>query len=311
MKVAFLFPGQGSQSVGMGTGWIDDHPRRGWLDLAHDVVGRDIRSLCLDGPKEALDQTVVTQPALYILSAMLLSNLEEHGVCPVGAAGHSAGEYAALLAAGAWDFETGLGVIATRARIMFEAGQRTPGAMAAVLGLEGDRVDGICGEAFPGGEVVVANRNTPTQTVISGERDCVDSVCALLKERGARRVVRLAVSGAFHSPLLEDGKKEFAGYLESIEIKPPSTPWISNLTGTAELSPHVIRDHLARQLVSPVQWVETMARLDGLDCERFLEVGPGKVLTGLAKGCGTRTPCTPVGSPEEIESIINERAKGS
>lgn len=309
--MVFLFPGQGSQSVGMGAGWIENHPRRRWLDMAEEVVGQDIRSLCLNGPKEALDRTVVTQPALYVLSAMLLSDLEEDGVQPIAVAGHSAGEYAALLAAGAWDFETGLRVIAKRARIMFEAGQRTPGAMAAVLGLDGDRVETICREAFPAGEVVVANRNTSTQTVVSGERESVDRMCGLLKERGARRVVRLAVSGAFHSPLLAEGAKEFAGYLQSIDIRLSSIPWISNRTGKAESSPEAIRDHLACQLVSPVQWVETMAALDKLNSDRFLEVGPGRILAGLAKGCATRTPCTSVGSPKEIEWVISEEAKGS
>jgi [acyl-carrier-protein] S-malonyltransferase len=292
----------------MGAGWIENHPRRDWLDLAREIVGQDIRSLCLLGPKEALDRTVLTQPALYVLSAMLLSDLEEHGVRPVAVAGHSAGEYAALLAAGAWDFQTGLRVIANRARIMFEAGQRTPGAMAAVLGLDGDQVESICREAFPKGEVVVANRNTPTQTVISGERGSIDRMCALLKERGARRVVPLAVSGAFHSPLLSEGATEFANYLDTISIASPSVPWISNCTGKAEWSPQVIRFHLARQLVSPVQWVETMTTLDRLNCDRLLELGPGKVLAGLAKGCGTHTPCTSLGSPKEIESIMNEGA---
>ncbi|MFH1743543.1 MAG: ACP S-malonyltransferase [bacterium] len=306
MKSSFLFPGQGSQSVGMGAGWIDSHSMRHWFDLARDVAGRDIRVLCLEGPKEELDQTVITQPALYVLSAMLLNTLQEHGIQPVAVAGHSAGEYAALLAAGAWDFETGLKVISTRARIMFESGQRRPGAMAAVLGMDGDQVERLCQEEYTNSEVVVANRNTPIQTVISGDRDCVNSICGLLKERGARRVIPLPVSGAFHSPLLAEGAAEFAEILKSVEIKPPAIPWISNRTGMKESSPEIIREHLAGQLTSPVQWVKTMATLDELSCGRFLEVGPGKVLSGLAKGCGTKTPCISVGSPEQVESIIGE-----
>jgi len=306
MKAAFLFPGQGSQSVGMGAEWIDSHSCRGWLDMAGQVIGRDIRALCVTGPKEDLDKTVYTQPCIYLLSAMLLHNLGERGITPVAVAGHSAGEYAALLAAGAWDFETGLNVIATRARIMYDCGLKRPGGMAAVIGMDGSQVDEVCKEVFPQGEVVVANRNTPIQTVVSGDKSGIERICEILKERGARRAIPLPVSGAFHSPLLSEGVLEFAEYLKSISIRTPEIPWISNRTGEPESSPKTIREHLAGQLNSPVQWIKTMETMEQLPCDRFLEIGPGKVLAGLAKGCGSAKPCISVGSPTELDSILND-----
>jgi len=306
MNWSFLFPGQGSQFVGMGAGWVDEHPKREWLTLASETVGQDLRTLCLEGPKEDLSQTVVTQPALYLLSAMLLHSLEQKGIRPIATAGHSAGEYAALLAAGAWDFVTGLRVISTRARIMYESGKRRPGGMAAVLGLDATEVKTFCRETFSERQVVVANLNTPNQTVISGEKECVERSVALLKEKGARRVLPLPVSGAFHSPLLDEGAKEFSEYLESVEIKDLSVSWVSNHTGQVERSAEVIRRHLAAQLIMPVRWTESMRTLDEMECDGFLEVGPGKVLTGLAKGCKTAKPCRPVGTPEEVDSILKE-----
>ncbi len=306
MRVALLFPGQGSQSVGMGAEWMDSHPCRGWLEVAGRVIGRDFRALCITGPKEELDKTVYTQPCIYVLSAMLLHNLKEHGVTPVVVAGHSAGEYAALLAAEVWDFETGLNVIATRARIMYECGLRRPGGMAAVIGMDGSQVNEICKETYPQGEVVVANRNTPTQTVISGDKSCIERICEILKARGARRAIPLPVSGAFHSPLLSEGVQEFTEYLKSIPIRSPVVPWISNRTGAPESSPDTIREHLAGQLNSPVQWVKTMEILEQFPCDRFLEIGPGKVLAGLVKGCGSIKPCLSVGSPTELDSILND-----
>ena len=276
------------------------------LPISSEVVGKDLRTLCLEGPKEDLAQTVVTQPALYVLSAMLTYDFERNGVQPVATAGHSAGEYAALLASGAWDFETGLQVISTRARIMYQSGQLRPGGMAAVLGLDGEQVEAFCNETFPNKEVVVANLNAPNQTVISGQKESVEQSVGMLKERGARRVLPLPVSGAFHSPLLEEGAREFADYLGSVQIVSPTIPWVSNRTAQSESSPDVIREHLAAQLISPVRWRECMEALDQSGCDMFLEIGPGKVLTGLAKGCGISKPCEPVGTPAEVESILNE-----
>ena len=186
---------------------------------------------------------------------------------------------------------------------MFESGKNSPGAMAAILGMNGEKVAEICAEIFPEKEIVVANLNSPIQTVISGQKDKMDEALTTLKERGARRAIALPVSGAFHSPLLAEGEKEFADYLQSVEINTPQIAWISNRTGVPESEPDTIRMHLSAQLTSPVQWVKTMEALNGFECESFLEVGPGKVLTGLAKGCGATIPCIPISSPQEIESL--------
>ena len=294
MTIAFLYPGQGSQCAGMGADLVNlsaavpDLFRR-----AGEVLGWPV---IYPPPPVSLDLTLYTQPAIYTVSAAMTEVLREWGIEPAAAAGHSAGEYAALYAAGAWDFETGLRVIAERARLMHET--KETGAMAAVLGLAPDVVEEVCAH-YDSGTVGVANFNSPKQTVISGRCDAVEGVAPRLKERGARRVIPLAVSGAFHSPLMREAQDAFRVFLDSIPLESPRLTWISNHHARPERSPDGIRRRLVEQFCSPVRWIETMAFLEGLVTEA-VEVGPGEVLCGLAKSCCATLECKKTSSAEGL-----------
>lgn len=300
-RFGFLFPGQGSQYVGMGLDLYEKYPRaRDTYDRSVDVLEFDIREVSFQGPEDKLRQTRYTQPAILVHSLAVLAVLNE--LEPSLAAGHSLGEYPALYAAGVLDFDSVLRLVKRRAELMAEEGEKNPGTMAAIIGLDAPAVEELCREA--GGVVVCANYNEPKQTVVSGEIPAVKKVAELAPARGALKAVLLPVSGAFHSPLLEGSAAEFAEFLGRFRIGEPRCPVIANVTGRPVSSAADIRTCLTRQLKSPVRWVETMESARQLGCTGFIEAGPGKVLAGLARRIDRELEVTAAGTADQLAAIL-------
>jgi [acyl-carrier-protein] S-malonyltransferase len=255
--------------------------------------------LSFEGPEEELRQTRYTQPAILTHSLAALAALPR--MSPMLAAGHSLGEYSALCAAGALDFDSAMKLVKRRGALMYAEGEKNPGTMAAIIGLDAAAVEQLCKEVS--GVVVPANYNEPKQTVISGEVPAVKAAAELAKTRGALRALLLPVSGAFHSPLLKESAAEFAGYLEEFEIRTPSFAVIANVTGEPVTTADQVRDCLTKQLISPVRWVATIETAKSLGCKRFLEVGPGNVLAGLARRIDRELVVSPAGKVADVEAL--------
>lgn len=284
MKIAFVFPGQGSQSVGMLASFIGNPVMESVLDRATAALGQDLRSLIADGPAEDLNLTVNTQPAMLVAAiAMYEAWRAAGGAKPVLVAGHSLGEYTALTAARALTLEDAVRLVRFRATAMQEAVPVGVGAMAAVMGLADDDVRLACQEAA-GGEVVQAvNFNAPSQVVIAGHKGAVERACAAAKQRGAKRALMLPVSAPFHSSLMQPAADRLRQYLASVPIAAPAVPVINNVDVQTESSADRIIDALSRQAASPVRWVETVQRLAREGVTHVVECGPGRVLSGLTK----------------------------
>ena len=288
MKTAYVFPGQGSQFPGMAKDLYENNPTaREMLEKANGILGFRITDIMFEGSAEDLKQTKVTQPAIFLHSVVLAACLPDFK--PDMVAGHSLGEFSALVAAGAMNFEEGLRLVSIRAQAMQKACEQNPGAMAAILALPAATIEQICAETE--GVVVAANYNCEGQIVISGEKDAVDAACVKIKEAGARRALPLPVGGAFHSPLMEPARAELAEGIAAAKISKPICPIYQNVSAQPTTDPEVIKANLLTQLTSPVRWTQSVQAMLADGADHFIELGPGKVLQGLIAKTAT-TDCT-------------------
>jgi|WP_321247220.1 [acyl-carrier-protein] S-malonyltransferase len=284
---AYIFPGQGAQFSGMGLDLYENSPLAQELfEKANDILGFHITDIMFEGSKEDLKETKVTQPAIFLHSVILAKTLGD-SFKPDMVAGHSLGEFSALVAAGSLTFEDGLKLVSQRAQAMQKACELQPSTMAAVLGLDDDIVEKIC--ATTEGVVVAANYNCPGQLVISGDVDAIHRACETLKEEGARRALVLPVGGAFHSPLMEPAREELAAAIENTTFSKPNCPIYQNVTASAITDENEIKANLILQLTAPVRWTQSVKQMITDGASHFTEVGPGKVLQGLVKKINRET----------------------
>lgn len=295
-KIAFLFPGQGAQTVGMGSQAAQSIPAaRRLYDRANEILGYDLARLCFEGPAEELDSTVVSQPALFVTSLaaieLLRSRSPEVVLSCQATAGLSLGEYTALVFAGAMEFEDALRVVAVRGDAMQEASDTTPSGMVSILGLEQAQVEDLCARAGAGETLQIANLLCPGNIVISGTNAACERAAELATSAGAMKAVPLAVAGAFHTPIMQSAVERLAEALAAATIVRPTIPVISNVDAQPHFDPQEIRQLLMQQVVSPVRWEDSLRYLlsDGYD--QFYEVGPGRVLRGLLKRLDRKISC--------------------
>ena len=279
---AFVFPGQGAQFVGMGKDLYENNPvAKEMFDKANEILGFNITDLMFNGTDEDLRQTKVTQPAIFLHSVILAKTMGDD-FNPDMVAGHSLGEFSALVAAGALSFEDGLRLVSARAQAMQKACEKTPSTMAAVLALPDAKVEELCASVTEG-VVVPANYNCPGQIVISGSIEGVDAACAKMLEAGAKRALKLKVGGAFHSPLMEPARAELADALAHTDFHAPKCPVYQNVNAEPQTDPETIKKNLIAQLTAPVRWTQTVQNMIAAGADTFVEVGPGAVLQGLVK----------------------------
>jgi [acyl-carrier-protein] S-malonyltransferase len=312
--IAFVFPGQGSQKVGMGRAWADlSAAARRTFEEADDALGFPLSQLCWEGPEDELGLTVNTQPALLTVSTAIHRALAEGAVPgtetlqPLVMAGHSLGEYSALVAAGALDLGEALRLVRRRGQLMQEAVPVGVGAMAAVIGLDTDGVTALAADAQAPGELcAVANLNGPGQTVIAGHKAAVDRAVAMAKERGARKATLLAVSAPFHSPLMRPARDGMEKELARAAFRDPRPPVVTNVDAAPVTAGDAARDALVRQIDSPVRWVETVQRMVAdFGVDTFLEVGPGTVLSGLNRRIAQGTMSASLADPEQVRKMLS------
>jgi len=304
---ALIFPGQGSQDVGMGRDVAEAYPEaRHLYEQADDILGFALSALCFRGPRELLDETANTQPALFVTSLALVEALKAEGKLPAAAmvAGHSLGELTALVAGGAMGFEEGLRLVRERGRLMKLAGERSPGGMAAVLKMDDAEVEQACKEAAAetSRPVQIANYNSPGQVVISGDAQALDRAIELLRQRGGKRIVPLAVSIAAHSPLMASVVREYRAAVDATSFCLPAIPVVANISARPLLSVDEIRDELAGQLTWPVRWTASVQWMVEQGVKKFVEIGPKEVLTGLVRRIDGSVEAQSIGNLEAVRN---------
>jgi len=309
MSIAFVFPGQGSQYVGMGQDLVAAYPQaRAIFEQADAALGISLTQLCFASPENVLTDTINAQPALLTHSIATLHVLQsiKPDALPSFVAGHSLGEYSALVVADALDFVDALKLVRERGRVMKAAGEKTPGAMAAVIGIETAALESACHEAG----AQIANYNAPGQIVISGAKDALDRAVALAKEHGAKRVVPLAVSIASHSHLMEPAAREFAAAVANTPIRAPKVPVISNVTALPLNSIDEIRHELVAQLISPVQWIKSIEYIITQGVTAFIELGPKDVFAGLIRRINKDVHAVSVGDVASVKAFVESKSLG-
>jgi [acyl-carrier-protein] S-malonyltransferase len=303
--IVFTYPGQGSQSPGMGAAWAE-HPSWELVDEASDAVNRDVAELLLDTDADELTMTRNAQLATFVMSMVVLDAVSRLGVEAVAHAGHSLGEYSALTAAGALDFSDAVRLVNERGDAMQAAADEQPGTMAALLGLDDDQADIACQRTA--GDAWIANYNAPGQVVIAGAPDDLDRACVIAKELGAKRAMRLPVGGAFHTPLMAPARDRLRKAIDQVEFRAPEQPVYANVDGRAHDDPDDWPDLLGAQLCSPVRWRQTLRTLEIDGFNTFVELGPGTVLTGLAKRTVKTGNRINIATPADLDGLLEQLA---
>lgn len=298
--LAFIFPGQGSQSIGMGRAFYEEWaPARGFMESAESVCGAPLASLCFEGPAEELAKTEIAQPAIFTVSCIALAFAREQGLTPSAVAGHSLGEYSALVAAGVCDFEAALTVVCERGRLMATASSEEDG-MAAVLGLDDERVESVLG-SVP--DVEIANMNCPGQIVVSGKKSAIAEATEELKAAGARGIVPLAVSGAFHTAAMREANDRLAPLLRELVRSDAKVPIVQNATGEASGDAEDVLAALTDQMVRPVRWERCVGTMAAMGVDTYVELGPGAVLKGLVRRCQPDATVVGCGEPRTFDQL--------
>ncbi|HEX8066869.1 MAG TPA: ACP S-malonyltransferase [Thermoleophilaceae bacterium] len=303
--IGFVFPGQGSQKVGMGSALREGEPAlyERYLDMADEASGLPVRRFVEEGPIEDLTRTDVAQPALFAVSLALVEVARGLGLRPGVVAGHSLGEWTAVVTAGSLGLEDGMRLVALRGRLMAEAQAERPGSMAALVGLPGEAVEELCGAASERGTVVPANFNSPSQIVVSGETAAVERVVELVGERGEGRAIPLRVGAAFHSPLMGNVEGRLAEALGEAELRDAEVPIAANAPGAPVRRADEVRNALVTQIVSPVRWVDCVRAIAGAGAERLVELGPGRVLAGLVRQIDPELDVVSADSAEKLRAL--------
>lgn len=305
-KIAFVFPGQGSQSVGMGKEWAGTSPRaREVFAEADEFLGFPLSELCWEGPQDELQLTQNTQPAILATSVAIYRAVAAVGLKPMMMAGHSMGEYSANVAAGVLSLADALRLVRQRGRLMQEAVPVGVGAMAAVIGMEAEAVEQVALEAAGGQVCTVANYNSPQQTVLAGHREAVERAMQLAKERGAKRALRLPVSAPFHCSLMASAREKLTPDLEAADFRDPAVTIVSNVDAAPVEKAAAARDALIRQVDGPVQWVRSIHKISEEGVTTYLEIGPGKVLGGLIQRIDPEAEVHSLGEPQALDTLLD------
>ena len=300
--IVFTYPGQGSQFSGMGSSWLN-HPSWELIEEASDATHIDISDLLINADDESLRETQNAQLSTFVLSMLVLDAVERIGLDSTGHAGHSLGEYSALTASGALDFFDSVRLVNIRGKAMKNAIEENPGTMSAVLGLSDGDVEELCNEIDS--DVWVANYNSPGQLVIAGNNSAIEEASDLARKMGAKKVTQLSVAGAFHTPLMSSARAELSEAIENTDIRPPSGVVVANVDGMAHENPETWRALMSAQLCSPVRWTQTIETLLKMNFSTFIEIGPGKVLTGLTKRVEPNTQRLNINEPSDLDQLLD------